>query len=244
MWIQFFELFFKCSSIAVKWYFFGDFLSPCKILQYDHEWNVVFGLEVTANLASLTPNEVAKMGFTRGSLMRGLVGSPPSRNVERGQKSGKTSWPNGDQKWPPEAFMGTLLQVKSSENHTHSVVQNVIGMYQKFQILVGKIPFWIFPPKYNLTFLGFQSAFFVTFLHLGQISFHFIVCPSIFEGFFEKGANFSHLHFDCTFQVQNFFRSENHEFLTKTKSWFLSTFFLSYFVHLHICDSHLPTPAP
>ena len=37
--------------------------------------------------------------------------------------------------------MGTLLQVKSSENHTHSVVQNVIGMYQKFQILVGKIPF-------------------------------------------------------------------------------------------------------
>ena len=223
---------------------FGDFLSPCKILQYDHEWNVVFGLEVTANLASLTPNEVAKMGFTRGSLMRGLVGSPPSRNVERGQKSGKTSWPNGDQKWPPEAFMGTLLQVKSSENHTHSVSQNVIGMYQKFQILVGKIPFWIFPPKYNLTFLGFQSAFFVTFLHLGQISFHFIVCPSIFEGFFEKGANFSHLHFDCTFQVQNFFRSENHEFLTKTKSWFLSTFFLSYFVHLHICDSHLPTPAP
>ena len=223
---------------------FGDFLSPCKILQYDHEWNVVFGLEVTANLASLTPNEVAKMGFTRGSLMRGLVGSPPSRNVERGQKSGKTSWPNGDQKWPPEAFMGTLLQVKSSENHTHSVVQNVIGMYQKFQILVGKIPFWIFPPKYNLTFLGFQSAFFVTFLHLGQISFHYIVCPSIFEGFFEKGANFSHLHFDCTFQVQIFFRSENHEFLTKTKSWFLSTFFLSYFVHLHICDSHLPTPAP
>lgn len=186
MWIQFFELFFKCSSIAVKWYFFGDFLSPCKILQYDHEWNVVFGLEVTANLASLTPNEVAKMGFTRGSLMRGLVGSPPSRNVERGQKSGKTSWPNGDQKWPPEAFMGTLLQVKSSENHTHSVVQNVIGMYQKFQILVGKIPFWIFPPKYNLTFLGFQSAFFVTFLHLGQISFHFIVCPSIFEGFLRK----------------------------------------------------------
>ena len=222
---------------------FGDFLSPCKILQYDHEWNVVFGLEVTANLASLTPNEVAKMGFTRGSLMRGLVGSPPSRNVERGQKSGKTSWPNGDQKWPPEAFMGTLLQVKSSENHTHSVVQNVIGMYQKFQILVGKIPFWIFPPI-QFDIFGIPIRIFCHFFALRPNKLSLYCVPKYFWGFFEKGANFSHLHFDCTFQVQNFFRSENHEFLTKTKSWFLSTFFLSYFVHLHICDSHLPTPAP
>ena len=132
---------------ANEWYFFGDFLSPCKILQYD--WNV-FGLEVTANLGSLTPNEVAKMGFTRGSLMRGLVGSPPSRNVEKGQKSGKPKWyTNGDQKWPPEAFMGTLLQVKSSENHssTHTLCSLKCNWkLQKFQFLMN---FFFYIPNWN-----------------------------------------------------------------------------------------------
>ena len=106
----------SCNEIFIHYFCSGKFWvsnSQCmyKIIE---DWNVL-GLEVTAKLASLTPNEVAKMGFTRGSLMRALVGSPPSRNAARGPKPipGERPW-NGDPKWPPEAFMGTLLQVKSN----------------------------------------------------------------------------------------------------------------------------------
>ena len=190
------------------------------------------------------PKRSGKNGFHEGIFDEGFGGF--STLKKRGKRS--EEWKNKLAKRRPEmtsrgihgdAFTGQIIW-KSHAQCSPKCNWNV----PKISNFSGENSILNFPAQIQFDIFGIPIRIFCHFFALRPNKLSLYCVPKYFWGFFEKGANFSHLHFDCTFQVQIFFRSENHEFLTKTKSWFLSTFFLSYFVHLHICDSHLPTPAP